>query len=256
MVARINKYTILIVILSVLLAISLIVGTTFAWFTSQDSSSRTIVLGDPVILNIVNADNEIIGDNKELPIVIPGNKLLPGMQVNVLARVLFVKSNTPALLRARINITIENTKANLEEIYDLEQQLNTVIHSAVDTSGLRKWVYNQGDGWWYFIGPNAVYYDDVTQSVMHRIDNSGEDVNSRIVTFLEDSFIFPYYVGNNFANSDVKFEVEFQAVQGYIPAYEEPNKMDENEIVNGSPTPYRLNKIKNVIEVFEETFGN
>lgn len=254
MVAKTNRYTILIVILSVLLAISLIVGSTFAWFASSDAASRTIILGDPVKLNIVDSDNNVIeGDGFNLPITIPGNKLLPGMQVNVLARVLFDQSNTPALLRAKIGVTVENSNASTQDITSLETQLNLAMQGSVETTGFYKWVYNSGDGWWYYLGENNIE-TTVNQSELKRIVNTGATASSRTVDFISDSFIFPYTVGNTFAKSDIVFAVEFQGVQGYLPAYDEPALIGENEFINGEFTTFRINKIANVIAVFEEAF--
>ncbi len=255
MVAKSNKYTILIVILSVLLAISLIVGSTFAWFASSDSASRTIVLGDPVRLNIVDADNNIIdGDGYDLPIVIAGNRLLPGMQVNLLARVLFDQSNTPALLRARITVGVEDSSATPSEITQLETDLNLSLRGSVAVIGANKWVYNSGDGWWYYLGSNPVE-TPTAQSELQRIDSTSTTASNRTVDFISNAFIFPYYVGNTFANSNIVFAVEFQAVQGYLPSYDEPALIGENEFINGSFTGFRLNKIANVAEIFNEAFA-
>ena len=68
---EINKYTSLIIVLSVLLAISLVAGATFAWFASTDRNVTTINLGDPVVVNIAQNDNgEILPDGADLPFTI------------------------------------------------------------------------------------------------------------------------------------------------------------------------------------------
>lgn len=251
-VVKANRYTILIVILSVLLAISLIVGSTYAWFTSSDTASRTIVLGDPVELNIVDANYNIVdGDQYTLPIVISGNRLLPGMQINMLARVLFTQSNTPALLRARLTITVDNTQADVSA---LEEDLNDAVTNAIDTTTYQKWVYNPADGWWYYLGVNEIQ-NTVTHSMMERIVCTGTSDASRSVTFMNDSFNFPHNVGNDFSNAEIIFSLEFQAVQGYLPAYDEIENIGKNEYIEGSPTGFRLNTIANVSDVFDEAFS-
>jgi len=55
-----NKYTSLIIVLSVLLAISLVAGATFAWFASSQEKLRTISLGDPVVVNIAQDSTGVI----------------------------------------------------------------------------------------------------------------------------------------------------------------------------------------------------
>jgi predicted ribosomally synthesized peptide with SipW-like signal peptide len=255
LVAKTSKYTILIVILSVLLAISLIVGSTFAWFVSSDTASSSIVLGDPVELNIVDLNNQIItGDNKNLPIIIPGNKLLPGMPINVLARVLFTQSNTPALLRAQVNVSVLNVPEDPENQEEIDNQTDALLEALNDSlagSVDANWVYSSTDQWWYYIGSNAIE-TNILETVVYRIDNESEYEADRRVTFMSGSFIFPYFVGNLFSNADIKFEVEFQAIQGYLPAYEDALLQGENEFPY---TGFRYNKIKNVVDVFNEAFS-
>ena len=245
-----DKYTILIIILSVLLVISLIVGSTFAWFMSSDSASQSIVLGDPVEMIIVDENN---ADSEDLPMIIPGNRLVPGMQITVLAKVLFTQSNTPALLRAKIGTRITGSTADVGDIAILETQLEAAMGSAVATSGTQKWVYNSSDDWWYYLG-NELIEGNVEQSIMKRIDATGETVNERLVTFFSSSFIFPYVVGNEFANSDVEFSVEFQAIQGYLPAYTDELLIGENE-TDPTLAGFRKNRIANVVDVFNEAFA-
>lgn len=249
MLVKKDKYTILIIILSVLLVISLVVGSTFAWFMSTDTASQSIVLGDPVEMIIVDENN---ADSEDLPMVIPGSRLVPGMQVTVLAKVLFTQSNTPALLRAQIGARITNSTADAQDIADIETQLTAAMGSAVSSAGSAKWVYNSGDDWWYYLGANVIE-GTTDQSIMARIDATGETVSSRLVTFFSSSFVFPYVVGNEFANSDVEFSVEFQAVQGYLPAYTEELMLGENEFA--PLDDYRINRIANVVDIFNEAFA-
>ena len=252
MITHSNKYTILIVILSVLLAISLIAGTTFAWFISTDVASRNITLGDPVELNIVDATGtEIVGDGHNLPITIAGSRLMPGMQINVLSRVKFTQSNTPAILRAKIEVSITNATATQQEIDTLQAQLQQDVNGIVVSSGLLKWVYNASDEWWYFVGSNSVLAP-VEYTELQRINTEGVTDESRMVTLINSAFTFPSNVGNEFANALITFNAVFQGLQGYLPAYD-GELTDENELIGGFY--YRRNRISNVYEIFNEAFG-
>ena len=120
-----NKYTSLIIVLSVLLAISLVAGATFAWFASSQEKLRTISLGDPVVVNIAQDSTGVIKPSgAEIPFTIAGNHLLPGMKVNTYAAVKFQQSHTPAVLRVKLTATVEGGTASTDEIADLATELN------------------------------------------------------------------------------------------------------------------------------------
>lgn len=253
MLVKSRQYTILIVILSVLLAISLIVGSTFAWFTSSETASRTIVLGDPVILHIVDTEGEPInGDSGRFPIIISGANLLPGMQIKMLARAVLKQGNTPALLRARVGINIYSPSGQEAispvTISQVLNDLNNGAHGIMNAVDSNKWWHHEG--WWYYLGSEGTIING--NHVLERIDMTEGDT---FITFIDsaDSFNFPLYVDNSFANAQVQFTLEFQAIQGYLPAFDDDLTGDGNEVLDGNiKSGFRWNTIPNILEIFEE----
>jgi predicted ribosomally synthesized peptide with SipW-like signal peptide len=256
LVQKSNRYTVTIIVLSVLLAISLVVGTTFAWFASNDTASRTITLGDPVELNIV--DQELNSSDSFKFAFIAGDLLVPGMKVNVFAKAQFKQSNTPALLRAKINVAVKDSTASPQDIADLQASLNASLQASVATSGNYKWVFNggeDGDNWWYYLGTNPVVTEDITQSVMQRIYNNNEDKALRTITFIDGFFIFPTSVDNTFAHSKITFTFEVEGLQAILPAFDEPGSSSENEPIGSPFEGSRINKIANVSNIFNAAFA-
>lgn len=256
MIQKSNKYTVTIIILTVLLAISLVVGTTFAWFASNDTASRTITLGDPVELNIV--DQTLNSSDSFKFAFIAGDLLVPGMKINVFAKAQFKQSNTPALLRAKINVSVKDSTASPQDVADLQASLNASLQDTVATTGNYKWVFNggeNGDGWWYYLGTNQIVTEDITQSVMQRIYNSNEDKSLRTISFIDGYFIFPTTVGNTFAHSKLTFTFEVEGLQAILPSFDEPDKINENEPIGSPFEGSRINKITNVASVFNAAFA-
>lgn len=256
---KVNGYTIAIIVLSVLLTISLIVGSTFAWFYSTDSANVTLQFGDPVVLRIVDEANQDIDlDDGTLPISFPGAYLVPGMNIDIYAAAMFDVSNTPALLRAKFDVDITGGTATEGEIAALVSVLNASLDGVVQGSGANKWVFiqsgtlgevgeeNEGD-WWYYLGPNAKQIGDLGESVVEKIDNSSA---SNTIEFINSALQFPIDVNNLFAGAQISFNVTFQSLQGVLPAFTDPTKVAENDGATG----YRLNKVKNIYSVFESAF--
>ena len=265
MIAEKNKYTVIIVVLSVLLAILLVAGSTFAWFASNQTASRTITLGDPVRITLIDREGENLAGQNSFPITIAGNNILPGMRIDMLARARLDQSTTPAILRARVSVVVRDvltaTQEEQDEVDRINQLLFNVVNGVgthtgvVDQSGPYKWAFYQGSGdtagWWYYLGSNITNLENAEQSVLARVDSTSADPADRLVTFIDNSFIFPR-VDNLFANSNVEFRVTVQALQGYLPPI--AGEDSQNEIIGDIVR--RINTINNVRELFNSAFGS
>lgn len=243
---EINKYTSLIIVLSVLLAISLVTGATFAWFASTDRNITSINLGDPVVVNIAEKDDgTILPDGAELPFVINNERLLPGMRVNTYAAVKFQESRTPALLRVKLNVTVEGGSASQAEITELATNLNTQIYTkaSFDGEGM-PWVYDDESGWWYYTNGNNDRLN-VKNSTCEQINCETGPLISFLDPYNKSQYLkMPYSIDNKFSSAKVVFWFSVQSVQGLIPASET------------DPTgTYLVTTIRNVESVFNEAFA-
>ncbi len=248
---EINKYTSLIIVLSVLLAISLVTGATFAWFASSEREVTTVTLGDPVVVNITEkTDGTILPDGAELPFTINNVRLMPGMQIKTYASVKFQESKTPALLRVKLNISVESSGATTTEVAELINSLNNqIIDKALkfDTEkySLPLWVLDTSSGWWYYTGGKSLDNDDLQNTLVEHIDCE----TGPIVDFLNpyskgQNLIFPTEVDNKFSGAKITFWFSVQAIQAKIPVSEDDTTGE-----------YMVTTIRNVESVFNEAFA-
>lgn len=262
------NYTIVIIILSVLLAISLVVGSTFAWFYSVDNATVNLTFGNPVALSIVQ--NETLGQDAEtLPISISGNYLIPGMNIDIYAGAMFTRSTTPAILRVNFDIEITGGTATAQDKESLRVMLLESLSILVQNTGDGNWAFvphnsevrsgefTTGD-WWYYLGTNNIQNptgsetqaEALGKSMLINLDTNGVTAASRTVTFANGNLVFPKSVNNIYAGVSIKFSVIFQSLQAYLPAYSTPGMEAENNIHTG----YRYTKIANVYDIFDGAF--
>ena len=248
---EINKYTSLIIVLSVLLAISLVAGATFAWFASTEREVTTITLGDPVVVNIVEqTDGTILADGAELPFIINNQRLMPGMQIKTFASVRFQESKTPALLRVKLNVSVESSGASSAEVADLVENLNNqIIDKALkfDTElySLPLWVLDTSTGWWYYTGGDSLDNNDTKNTLVKAIDCTTGPVIDFLNPYTKSqSVIFPTTVDNKFSSSKVTFWFSVQAIQAKIPVSEDDTTGE-----------FVVTTIRNVEDVFAEAFA-
>lgn len=243
-----NKYTSLIIVLSVLLAISLVAGATFAWFASSQEKLRTISLGDPVVVNIAqNSEGEIRPVGAEIPFVINGDHLLPGMKINTYAAVKFQESQTPAILRVKVIATVEGGTASTDEIADLATELNDQIYNKaygyIEEGA--KWMFDSTSGWWYYTGGTNNDFVTPRNSICESINCENGPILEFLDPYKKDQFIYlPGYVDNKFATAKVTFWFSVQAVQAIIPS-------DSNDPNSG----FMVTTIENVEQIFNEAFA-
>lgn len=248
---EINKYTSLIIVLSVLLAISLVAGATFAWFASTERELTTVTLGDPVVVNITErTDGTILPDGAELPFTINNVRLMPGMQIKTYAAVKFQASATPALLRVKLNITVESSGATTNEIAELVTSLNNQIYEKAlkfddEEYSLPLWVLDRETGWWYYTAGKSLDNDDTKNTLVEHIDCQ----TGPIIDFLNpyskgQNLIFPTEVDNKFSGAKITFWFSVQAIQAKLPISEDDTTGE-----------YMVTTIRNVESVFNEAFA-
>ncbi len=220
---RLVKYNSIIAVLIALLIIVVSIGSTFAWFAGKDEADKQLVMGDAVILNMVDGDGEKIPDGAPLPIEIPSEYLLPGMSVLTQARVKFTNSNTPALLRASLTLQVGGEGITQEDLAYLQEQININLQSIIATTGNNKWaLYN---GWWYYLGSNN-NVETSGGNIENSICESINCENGATIDFINNYFQIPKSLDNRFANASIKFTVEFQGIQA-IFFDEDPTNPDQ-----------------------------
>ncbi len=248
---EINKYTSLIIVLSVLLAISLVAGATFAWFASVDREVTEIKLGDPVVVNIAEqTDGTILPDGADLPFTINNVKLLPGMQIKTYASVKFQPSKTPALLRVKLNISVESSGATTGEIAALVNNLNDQIMQKAlkfndEEYSLPLWIYDADSGWWYYTGGESLDNNDPKNTLVKSIDCTAGPLIDFLNPYTKgQNLIFPTDVDNKFSGSKITFWFSVQAIQAKIPVSEDDTTGE-----------FRVTTIRQFEEVFDEAFA-
>lgn len=243
-----NKYTSLIIVLSVLLAISLVAGATFAWFASSQEKLRTISLGDPVVVNISqNSTGQIKPVGAEIPFVINGERLLPGMRINTYAAVKFQESRTPALLRVKLIATVEGGTASTEEIASLAAVLNQQIYDRANgyVEEGYKWMLDSTSGWWYYTGGTNNDFVTPRNSICESINCEAGPILDFLDPYNKGQFVYlPGSVDNKFATAKVTFWFAVQAVQALIPS--------DSADPNGG---FMVPTIENAERVFKEAFS-
>lgn len=110
---KLNGSMIAAIVLSVLLIMSLTAGATLAWFSSRDNGSRTLTMGEAIVVTVSDEDPDKTYRQgagtlaMALPINETAGGLIPGMAIQPNIKIQLQKSNTNALVRARFITTVE-----------------------------------------------------------------------------------------------------------------------------------------------------
>lgn len=210
-----------IVVLTLLLVTSIVFGATYAWFADIDTSTGTLTMGGGVYVTTLTFD----GDDKAtngISITTPtGMGLLPGCRLKMTAGAKIEQTSTPVLLRADISVDVSvsaDSTATSEEIASVSTAIyNKIIETLNSTSSNTKWRFYTGDQYFYYIGSNSVAAN-IGDTVPMEIDASGSEI--RVFLFNSTSIDLDGEVAklldDNFQNSVVKVELEFQAIQYYF----------------------------------------
>lgn len=219
---RINRGTIIIFVLSMILLACLCVTTTLAYFAGKQTNNTTLILGGPVRVSIIDNENNNTYGQGNLVMNIKGGRehLLPGIGIDMhaIANVTSSKNNpTNALLRAILDIDIignlnDYERANVEGM--IRHQVSKSLTLRIDSKqqGARDgWVYHS-DGCYYYCSQTALI-NEVGQEVIVLAPIITNELGLG-VPFINGTLQFPTKpYTNEYADIELTFTLKFQAIQ-------------------------------------------
>jgi len=227
------------VVLAVLLVVATTVSATLAWFASRDSAAGSMTLGQPVIVNVTQADASAA---TALTFEVASDYLLPGMLITPDIAVTLQASNTATILRARLDSTVEGVSTALAD------QLNDDFRDVLTPRINAGWRLNEDDGWYYFLGTTgqnarvmtttaeastlttpvfgatlAEYGAVVAAPRAWETTQSATVLGSLVpgaaahtVDFLTNDFRLPTTITNEFANAEIILTFQVEALQDFL----------------------------------------
>lgn len=148
----------------VVICLSLITGSTYAYFTASDTAQNVITsggIGVEVVQQQWSGGTLLQDVSQPLPV-------MPGMTVS---KVVSVRSTEqPAWIRMRYTVTVYDANGDRMEVSPEELEKVVVI-----TPDSGKWTLK--DGWWYYCA--AVDADNMTTPLFETVAFSGEDMDDR-----------------------------------------------------------------------------
>ena len=242
---KINRGTIIIFILSIVLVLTLCGAATLAYFAGKQDANVTLIMGGPVRVSMVNNNFEETKGSGKLVMNLKANRttLVPGIGIDMQAIAKLTSSDinpTPALLRAILDIDVVGINAKLGKDVEnmIRNEMNYYLTLRRDSTEDRP-----RDGWVLFDDGNYYYcsqnkqYDSVTNQeyiTLKAIDTSAVGNN---IPFINGTFQFPRKMYTNiYANVDITFNLTFQAIQDQL--------VDEN----GDRIPNTIFNVKKVLD--------
>ena len=224
---KINRGTIIIFVLSIILVMCLCASATLAYFAGQQSSNVTLVMGGPVRVTMVDKNyNETYGaGNMVMNIKADRDTLLPGIGIDMQAIAKLTSSTinpTPALLRAILDVDVEgvSTEAGLQIENLIRKDLGKSITPRVDVTDpsgrpTDGWVLFD-DGYYYYCSKAKEIDPNTNQEYIAMCPISTGGVGNS-VAFINGTFAFPGKEYTNiYANVNITFKLTFQAIQDKI----------------------------------------
>lgn len=251
---RFNASMAAVVVLAVMLAIAIATGGTLAWFASQDSADSSFTLGEPVLVEV--ADSKGALTDGKLNIQIPAAYLVPGMTLYPSVYADLAQSNTKALLRAKVTVTVEGgDKTNLDD--ETLATYAKILFDALDAKANYWYLdsddeddYKENTGYFYFVGNGEDYslvmtapakvepeksteaeYDEnaagtewngsntaATKVLIgdNQIASIDTSKGSARIPFLVRPIMIPKDWDNDIATATVTIEITFEAIQDYL----------------------------------------
>lgn len=225
---------IIIILLSILLVISLILGASFAWFADQNTGTSTMTMGGKIIIKLENSE-------AKTATFVDETGLMPGAKVESDVNVFIGQSTTPVFLRTKIDIDIapkddsftlsENTKNMAINTFNsgIQSMINdtgTLFLSSSDLTGQdengsghsfgnvvtkgAKWIYYEG--WYYLVSVDQSM--DATMPEDIQLLNIYTGNASLLLSFVKGNFYLPGVEwGNELKDCDLTFDITAQAIQ-------------------------------------------
>lgn len=199
--------------------VTISVSITLAWFYVQDWANNGVEMAGKVNILAVGKGDEYhsIEDSAESSNLVVSlsdgyNVLIPGAEIDARANVKIFKSTTKPLLRAKVSVLLfDKDEKQVESYLDkmniqglLEFELREIVEE------IDNW-YKYSDGFYYYIGNNAI---DSGNTLLCEVDATSGDV---VLPFINKPFKFPTSVESAYSGFSIKFKIEFQAIQNYIP---------------------------------------
>lgn len=242
---KINRGTIIIFILSIVLVACLCATATLAYFAGNQKSNVTLIMGGPVRVTMVNGKYEkTYGDgNLVMNIKCGRDNLLPGIGVDMQAIAKLTSSDinsTPALLRAILDITVTGISTDRAKRVEtmIRNDLGNALTSRIDISS----EYHR-DGWvqfddgYYYYCSEKPKIDKKTQTEYVELKSVSTNAVGNNIPFINGTFQFPRReYTNEYANIEITFNLTFQAIQ--------------NKILNedGEEIPNTIQNVKQVLD--------
>lgn len=237
---KINRGTIIIFILSIVLVVCLCATATLAYFAGQQTSNVTLIMGGPVRVSMVDRKfNEYYG-NGNLVMNIKGDRdsLLPGIGIDMQASAKITSSPinpSSAVLRAILDVEVtgidEKSAKYIEQI--IRRDLGYSITARTDTND--GWVQFD-DGYYYYCSKDKMV-DSTTGQEYITLNSIDPGSLNNSVTFINGTFQFPTYeYTNDYSNVNITFTLTFQAIQDQLVN-------DDNERI-----PNTIFNVKNVLD--------
>ena len=242
---RINRGTIIIFVLSIILVLCLCVTATLAYFAGTENSNTTLIMGGPVRVSMVNKEYSETYGKGNLVMNIKGSReeLLPGIGIDMQAIAKITSSDinpTSALLRAILEVEVIGLSPNLAQHVEdiIRADLAKCLTFRIDSSeqGARDGWVMFDDGNYYYCSQNKVIDSVTNQEYVALKPISTSSVGNNI-TFINGTFQFPTQAyTNKYADVEIIFTLTFQAIQDQLV----------NE--NGDRIPNTIFNVKQVLD--------
>lgn len=233
---KLGGSTIALVVVSVLLAMSLSLGITLAWFYGVDSGSNNLTFAQAFSVIVDDTNGAAGGD---FALTTPGTTVIPGQEIGMDIDFTISDTNIPVVLRAAFTFSVSNYTPVGEEM--TLAALNTALNNAVQAEALANGWFFSGTHYYYFghiagkthiqgsgTAISGAIHDKpytattanrsttaTTSMVLSSIYTSG---STQTVMFLDttDIITLPYTLTNSIAGATLNISVRVEAVQDLI----------------------------------------
>ncbi len=219
--------SVIIIVLSVLLAISLILGASFAWYTDKSTAQATLQMGGSVDVALLDLNTSNEAEDKLTIVTTDGKPLAPGRQVRLNAQAKLTESSTPSILRFSIALSITNynltadgetlTEEQMQEKIDvITAQIMQSITNTLNTTTNQTHKWRSYNGYFYYVGDisNPTTTADNAWT-LKEIDNT---TMGQTIPLFDDTIItLPgSELDNHFQQSSLVMTITVQALQSIL----------------------------------------
>jgi hypothetical protein len=251
---KINRGTIIIFVLSIVMVMCLCITATLAYFAGTQDTNTTLIMGGPVRVSMVDKEYEQTHGKGNLVMNLKANRqeLLPGIGIDMQAIAKITSSDlnpTKALLRAILDIDVIGLTPELAlHVEDMiRDDLGKSLKFRVDSTeqGARDGWVMFDDGAYYYCSQNKEIDPNTNEEYIVLKSINTSNVGNHI-TFINGTFQFPTQAyTNRYADVEIIFTLTFQAIQESL--------VDDN----GDRIPNTIFNVKKVLDgVNWETHNN